>query len=482
MLAAGGDARIALDPVGLNRYGCPPWPDPGLAAFGSATASVISTAGFAAADRLRQELLSAHLPPGPKLYARELDRLRRELPRLCGVGDMPGLEVIFCASGTDAHLLAGQLLGGGDRPALVLMVDAAETGAGVAAALAGRHFSERAALGAAVAEGAVIAGAEPLEVAAIPLRRADGTPRPLAEVDGEAEIRVAQAVGAGRRVLLVLADVSKTGRVAPGPVAALAWRGRWPDAVEVLVDACQFRLAPASLRAYLARDCWVALTGSKFVAGPTFSGALLVSAAAARRLRERPLPVGLGGYSARADWPANWTGAETLPEAANFGLLLRWAAALEELRAFRAVPDAVVEVGLGEFAAVVRGRLADDPAFMPLPTPGPERGGLVPAPGWDRIPSVFPFLPRRPGSLEAWGREDTARIYRLARGDPGGTAGLRVQLGQPVACGVRDGLEVAALRLCASARLAVELAAEPGAVLQRAMAALDAVAYWSARR
>jgi len=43
LLTHGGDARIVLDPSrGLNKYGCSPFPDARLAAFGSSTASTIS--------------------------------------------------------------------------------------------------------------------------------------------------------------------------------------------------------------------------------------------------------------------------------------------------------------------------------------------------------------------------------------------------------------------------------------------------------
>jgi hypothetical protein len=57
---------------------------------------------------------------------------------------------------------------------------------------------------------------------------------------------------------------------------------------------------------------------------------------------------------------------------------------------------------------------------------------------------------------------------------------LRCQLGQPVACGQRDGVPVSALRLCASARLIVEATAQNGrqasAVIERALAVLEKTA------
>src|SRR5215470_10516378 len=170
LLTEGGDARIALDPVrGLNKYGCSPIPHSALAAFGSSTASTVSGTAFAAADRLRDRLMEAAAhETAAQTYARELDRMRVELADLCGIADVPDLEILFAASGTDLHLLAAQLTAGGARaPLLALMIEPAETGSGVGAALGGRHFSARTALGESVIEGAAIDGADAIEITAI---------------------------------------------------------------------------------------------------------------------------------------------------------------------------------------------------------------------------------------------------------------------------------------------------------------------------
>src|SRR5665647_2573821 len=89
LLVAGGDERIVLDPLrGVNRYGCAPTPDPDLLDFASATASVISTAAFQVAGKLRARLEQdiRHLSPAA-IYARELSRIRKELLALCALGD-----------------------------------------------------------------------------------------------------------------------------------------------------------------------------------------------------------------------------------------------------------------------------------------------------------------------------------------------------------------------------------------------------------
>jgi hypothetical protein len=491
LLTHGGDARIVLDRTrGSNKYGCSPFPDASLAAFGSSTASTISATGFAAAERLRDRLEAAASHESAVLtYARELDRMRAELADLCGIADLPDLEIVFAASGTDLHLLAAQLAAGGARaPLIAVMVEASETGSGVPAAIAGRHFSTRTALGQSASEGNLVEGVAGVEIAALASRAADGLPRPAHLVDAEVETRVIEAVKSSRHVLLTLVDVSKTGMIAPTPKLVLEIRRRFPDSVDVLVDACQFRLSRASLRAYLEHGFMVALTGSKFLTGPTFSGALLVPRTLARRLKRQALSPALGAYSARADWPRGWTASRSLPEAANYGLLLRWEAALDELRAFRSIPDSEVAAFLADFARAIEARLCADPALEALPVPVLDRRPLVDAGNWDEIPTIFPFL-LRGADRSLLQREETARVYTsLAQdqselGDSRAIAPLRYQVGQPVPCGHRNGVPLSALRLCASARLVVEAASGgPAQVLARAMAVLDKAAWLGARR
>lgn len=473
LLVAGGDARITLSPgAGVNKYGCPPFPETELAAFGSATASIISEAGFTAADRRRRWLLGAlENAPSAEVYAAELERIRGELLGLCGLGHDAEVEVVFAASGTDLHLLASHLVAGaGEGTTLAVMVEEDETGSGVPAATAGRHFSTLSALGRAVCEGEPIAARDSLEGVAVALRGADGALRPPEAVDGDFAALVSGAAERGRSVLLIPADLSKTGCLAPSPELASVLQHRYPERVAVLVDACQFRLSPATLSAYLQKGFMVAVTGSKFLTGPSFSGALLIPATVARPWRENARLAPLRSYSARGDWPPGWDAADVLSEAANFGLLLRWEAALAELRAFREIPEAAIGHVLEEIGRAVRERLRTDPTFEELPTSRLDRRPLVGECGWDHLQTIFPFLLHRPdgaGGRTPLSRAEMAEIYDLLplaltdfpAAESGGARGdlglFRCQLGQPVACGNREKVPVSALRLCLSARLVV---------------------------
>ncbi len=452
LLVAGDDKRITLDPLrGVNRYGCGPMPDPDLLDFASATASVISNAAFRAAGQLRERLEQdlRRLPPAA-LYARELARMRKELLALCALGDLPDPDIVFAESGTDLHRIAAELAqAASDLPVLALMVGESETGSGVLAAMTGPA----------------------IEVANVALRNADGSPRSAGEIDADFSGLALQAQAAGRHVLLVQADISKTGMIAPSYGCTAALQQALGEQLDVLIDACQFRIAPATLRACLAHGYSVALTGSKFIGGPSFSGALLIPAKTADRLRRRPFPRPLATHSTVADWPDSWPVRDVLETSWNFGLLLRWHAALSELRAFRALHEADVARFVQSFAQAIQEKLAGSPEFSPVAVPGLDRSGLLAQSGWDRDQTVFPFqLYRVTGSgRQALDVEQTLKVYRsLPTGAP------RCQLGQPV----NYGAERNALRLCLSARLVVHTLAHDAAdrIIAQAIAALDKAA------
>lgn len=476
-LVEGGDARIALDAAGVNAYGCPPRPDAGLVALGSSTASAISAPGWRAANALHARLLER-----PERWRNELARLRQDLLDLAGAA--PGTEAILAASGTDLHLIATQLAAPQAGDALqAVMAEPDETGRGTPTALAARHFGARTCRGQPVVAGQPVGSTAQLAPVGIALRLADGSARDADAVDADFAAQVRRVVASGRRCLLVLTDLSKTGLLAPSPGCAANLKQRFGARLEVLVDACQFRLAPTTLRGYVEQGFIVAITGSKFVAGPAFCGALLMSPETARRARLAPLQA-LRGYSARSEWPAAWPTAAALDDSVNRGLLLRWEAALADLRRFRAVPAAFTERFLKAWGQAVAERIRADPAFEPLPVPAIDRAGL--ARSWDGVQTIFPFTVHRAtadGRRLALTRDETALLHRqlrLGEGDETADAAApRFLLGQPVPCGTRGGVPVSALRLCASARCVGDAAGAPGGTryaIRQALAALDRLA------
>ncbi|MCX7113827.1 MAG: hypothetical protein NTX45_27880 [Proteobacteria bacterium] len=476
LLLEGGDGRIALDPeTGLNKYGCGPLPNPRLLAFGSSTASTISGRAFAAADHLRDRL-SDELSSSScgEVYQRGLDRVRRELLALCGIDKLPGIEVVIAASGTDLHALVAQYARryGAARTGIIMM-DPDETGCGIHAALGNRYPCPAPSVRYADDSQALVS---------VRLRRTDGNPRPQDEVDGEVEALANNAIRRGRRVLLIQLDVSKTGLLAPSMACIDRLQLQFADKLDVFVDACQFRIAPASLLAYLQRGCMVAVTGSKFLTGPSFSAALLVPKEVAGRLRSAVM----SSSFPLAEWPLSWRVDGKPNHAPNFGLLLRWEAALEEFRNFSTVSEQALVHFLQTFSHAIQRRLENDPMLESLPVLPVERFSSTAEKTWDGFPTIFPFLVFHAPYKLPLSRDETSWIYRsLPRGSVQGDDALCCHLGQPVVCGFHNKIPVSALRLCLSARLIVEGIHEGGqpaaSVIDKSMEALDKVK-WLAHR
>ena len=455
-LTSGGDARIALDAIsGMNQYGCRPFPDPAMLAYGSSTASIISTQGYHHANQLHQRLVAAlKTEAAATIYSHEIKRLREQLIHLCVVPETTGM--IFSASGTDTHRLVASYAARGNKlaPPRIIMIEANETGKGVNAALKTATHDEQS------------------EVIPIKLRLDNGELRPITAIDEEVEALVTEAITTNRRVLLIVTDQSKTGLIAPSLSYVLGLHQRFQDKMDVLIDACQFRIAPPTLRAYLELGFIVALTGSKFLTGPSFSGVILFKSSLSSELE--------AAYS-------------TLPphsEPVNFGLLLRWKVALQELKAFRSIPQEYIINFIHDFTAAIHERLQQDAFFERLPVPTIDRSPLQVDSSWDQLQTIFPFLLYHADTDRApLSAEETLRVYQqlpISINDKHDNipthyatiANLRCQTGQPVACGQRNGVAISALRLCISTRLIVESSSEESScqlIINAALSVLDKI-------
>src|SRR5215475_14475165 len=107
ILAAGGDARLHLDPATLlNGYGCRPFPRPEAYTFASSTATSISDRGYRAAGAMHQALMDAAAKSGlHEAFDRETEQLRTGVMRLLELQGT-GHALVFSPSGTDSELHA----------------------------------------------------------------------------------------------------------------------------------------------------------------------------------------------------------------------------------------------------------------------------------------------------------------------------------------------------------------------------------------
>jgi hypothetical protein len=473
LMEQGGDARLATDPfTGLNGYGCSHRPRPWAVTFASSTASSCSERGYLGAEAARRRMIAASFAgsAGDAVTA-EAERVRQALSVHFLLP--PETAVVLAASGTDSELIALALAAAAeDKPVTNILLAPEETGSGVPLAARGRHFAIDTARGASVPKGETVPGfRDDTVLAEIAVRGPDGGVRPAAAVDADCAAAVAAAIAAGRRPVLHILDVSKTGLRAPGMDRAVALAARYGAAMDVVVDACQTRLNPGTVRDYIGRGWIVQITGSKFFTGPPFSGALLAPAVVAARIAARPLPAGLALYSGRPEWPRAQRGLDSLLPTGNHGLVTRWQAALAEMQAFAEVPAARRRAVLHRFVGHVDRCISRTFGLLAV---NHQPAGENPV-DWDATETIRSFAIRR--SAVATGIEAppeaaddcldlaTARkIYVWLNADlwPAleGVAPLadqpalrrRCHVGQPVAVAI-DGRPAAALRVSAGARL-----------------------------
>ncbi len=431
LLTTGGDWRITLAPdTGVNAYGYAATPNPSAYAFGSSTCSQISARGFEQSlQRLQhlQERLNAN--DFISVYDDELEQLRQRLHRLLTLPQHT--DIVFSPSGTDAHGLLARLLAYRvAKPLTIIMMDSHETGRGVASALID---SQNDAL-------------KPI-LHSVRLRQADSQLRLYHEIDTETEALIVHALNHQHHVLLIMIDQSKTGLIAPSLASVLALKQRYGDALTVLVDACQFRLAPDTLSLYLKQDFIVAVTGSKFLTGPAFSGALLIPETCAQWLKSKALPNTIARLSNGAEWPNTWPGREQLGLNTNFGLLLRWHAALDELELLLNFSDTQISGFIQRFQHTLIETVSQYPALEWVTTPEPNRQALTTFKHWDSLATIWTLrLPR-------YNEAQVLAFYQTLQQ-------RHYQLGQPVVIGTQDSTRVTGLRLSLSARLIVEALAD----------------------
>ena len=265
LLVSGGDSRINIDRrTGFNRYFTMPRPRPEAVHFSSSTASCVSDYGFLYCDLLRHDLLSAMLRedlPLRQLRPRVVDAIAGEILDLLTLSEQDA-GVVLSPSGTDTELLAvlvGLAAGG---PLCNILISPEETGRGVREAGAGQYFDAKSSAGQPLDKGAPVWPDATIRTVDIPIRNEDAVPRSPASVAADVRTAIHAALARGERVLLHLLASSKTGLAYPTPDQIMELASVAPEAIDVVVDACQLRTSFVELAEWVRRGWMLQVTGS----------------------------------------------------------------------------------------------------------------------------------------------------------------------------------------------------------------------------
>jgi hypothetical protein len=242
----------------------------------------------------------------------------------------------------------------------------------------------------------------------------------------------------------------------------------------------------------------VQVTGSKFLTGPPFSGALIIP----RKFRARVTNVEAlldqaPTVGSKQDWSGHWRdqfSIATEDSAPSLGAIFRWLPALFEAQLFNAIPDTVRQYCFERFRAALNARLDKSRWLLRIQEIG-EVGRIRGSPNLasSSIICFSVIVNCWDGSRRALDEIDCRKIFHLLNLDVSGELGqlspaqrasarLQAHIGQPVLLKSKgDSGDTAILRMVLGARFfGIVAHAGPGSVeaaleseISDAMRALD---------
>jgi hypothetical protein len=355
-LTSGGDERIVISPgYFVTRSFTKVFPTPEVIARSSTTGSTLSEFSFKAAEKLFEELRVAQAAEDFEFFPSTMEGIRRRIGRVWGFGSVQPCHVITSPSGSDAEMLPAVA-------ALVrhdswrtnkncnrflvtnIVIASGEIGAAVIPASGLRHINPLTPRGNFVHRGEPITGVanKVVNVVEFKMRNEDGTlvSDPILEA-GITRVLHKAIEQEGHIGVLHMVHACKTGLGVPREAFVKSLKEKYNDRLVVVVDAAQLRMDETVVARWLDNGFWTLLTGSKFLAGPMYSGALLVphhEVVLLEQAGEDDIPLGLGDYFTQFDCDDIFVNLKKrLSVQHNFGLALRWEAALAEAERFYAI-------------------------------------------------------------------------------------------------------------------------------------------------
>lgn len=355
IIAQGGDERIRILDNGLNKYFIHPGDYKGVFNRGSCTCNPLTEETYALAERTLQRFTDEG-------FAAVRKEQEQELKDLINFGQEDRFEIFYAPSGSDLcyyPLLFSKLIDP-SRPVHNILTCPEELGSGSLTASRGEYFFGISQFGEEVEKGNPIGADYPVSVSTYPARDTAGK-----IIDHRRALL--QEIKEKRQDYTVIGNLvigSKSGiydnvNIIPDAPGDTLW----------VIDMCQFRTARSLVHELIELNAMVMITGSKFYQAPPFCGALLVPKDIVERFqyfREEDIAPFTRIFS-RHDIP------ECLPELRkhfreyeNQGLVLRWAAAIHEIKAMSSYKTYTVLSGISKWNEFVVNALQSFPDHFEL--------------------------------------------------------------------------------------------------------------------
>jgi hypothetical protein len=486
LLVSGGDSRLAIDHrTGFNKYGTTPRPRPEAVHFSSSTASSISDYGFMYCDMLRRDFLAAMLREelSPKqLRARAVDAIASEILALLGLSGHDA-DVALAPSGTDTEMLAVLVSVATGGPLTNILIAPEETGRGVREAGAGRYFDSLAASGQPIKKGQAAWPQATIRRVEVPIRDGNSAPRTQSAVSADIRLEIEWALTQHHHVLLHLLASSKTGLNAPSEESVIELSQLAPNSIDVVVDACQMRNPFVKMGEWVRRGWMVQVSGSKFLTGPPFSGALLIPPQFRSRAHNIDILLNQApAVGSKQDWSGWWRDQFSIAsddDVTSFGAIFRWLPAVLEAQLFNAIPSKLRHYSFDRFRTALNEHLDKSEWLVRMDPLEGELGqeGGDPNLATSSIICFSVTVSHWKGGKRVLDEDECRKIFNLLNLDLSGELGqlnfaqrararLQAHIGQPVVLRSKDSLaSTAILRMVLGARFfSIVAHAGPGSV------------------
>lgn len=350
LLSQGGDDRSTIDPISLkNKYHSKTLPYYDYQRS-SCTSSSISLETYLSLEQKHFDLMAANLLgeiDNETLFHNQNDEI---LSYFVTPAIKEKVSILSTPSGTDVEFLCtwlGMLRGseiyGDDKISVSVFVNGdLEVGSGTKLAAGLKHFSSRAPQGHKLEKDISVSQFDNISINVESFKTRDEKTNVYNSPESEKAVydKVKQEVQANKIVVFHYVHASKTGVCIPSYNMTKKIKEDFGDKVIMVVDAAQMRLRSDSVEQYLEMGMNVIVTGSKFIGGAPFSGALLVNEKDSQSFLEAKidLPVEFDQYFDQFGVSKLVKRVKSQKKWSNWGLFMRWEVALHEMKQFDRIP------------------------------------------------------------------------------------------------------------------------------------------------
>ena len=350
LLSQGGDDRSTIDPITLkNKYHSKTLPFYDYQRS-SCTSSSISLETYLHIEQQHFDLMAANALgeiDTKTLFHNQNDEI---LSYFVTPAIREKVSILSTPSGTDVEFLCtwlavlrGAEIYGKDKINISIFVNGdLEVGSGTKLATGLKHFSERAPQGHRLVKDIPVSNFDNLEINVKSFFTRDDKSNVYNSPESENKIydMLKDEVAKNKIVVFHYVHASKTGVCIPSYNMAKKIKEDFGDKVIMVVDAAQMRLRTDSVEQYLEMGMNIIVTGSKFIGGAPFSGALLVNENDSKSFvdTEMNLPIEFDQYFDQFGISQLVKREKNKIEWSNWGLFMRWEVALHEMKQFDRIP------------------------------------------------------------------------------------------------------------------------------------------------